>query len=618
MAVKACKWPGRSHLEGAPKIIDDKLEDMDTPTATTVITLSASRRCTLDRWVSGHCGKVAPVSKANIQARDALPQGERLKDYDIEGLLGVGGFGLVYRAREDALQRQVAIKEYLPSSLALRGEDGRVVLRSPDFEEPFALGMRSFINEARLLARFDHPSLVRVIRFWEDRGTAYMVMPCYEGPTLYEARRALAGPPTEEWLRALMDALLGALECLHREQVFHRDVAPDNILLVDDQDAPCGIRPVLLDFGAARRVISDHTQALTAILKPSFAPIEQYAETTVLRQGPWTDLYGLAAVLHYCITGRTPVPATARAVHDDLPSLSQMAPALAQDFGRHYSPALLATIDKALSVKPDDRPASVAAWRECLLAAPASAVVAADGQASSAEGDPASVNTSTERSVWNERTVLANGAAQVEAPSSFAATLPVHEVGAGGAVHRAGTGSRQSWPQSVVWGLGVVALTGLVVLSAWSVKRHQQEGKTGADTVAAVVQAPTPTGAVPTKVAESAAQRPLSASAANGSADLTDRSRADAAAQRKREAREAREARSQARKAKAASDAADQAVTAAKAPLSPRQACGGRIFIALAICMKRYCGMSQYARHPECARMRAQERSQQDSMRPYP
>ncbi|HET6786853.1 MAG TPA: protein kinase, partial [Aquabacterium sp.] len=251
---------------------------------------------------------------------DALPVGTRLMDYDIEGLLGVGGFGLVYRAREAALQRVVAIKEFLPSSLAARGSDGSVVLRAPQHGEAFALGLRSFVNEARLLARFDHPALVRVIRFWEDRGTAYMVMPCYEGQTLYEARRDLSGPPDEAWLRALMEPLLGALDCLHREQVYHRDVAPDNILILKDPDAPCGIRPVLLDFGAARRVLGDHTQALTAILKPSFAPIEQYAETSQLRQGPWTDLYGLAAVLHYCVTGRTPVPATARAVHDDLPS----------------------------------------------------------------------------------------------------------------------------------------------------------------------------------------------------------------------------------------------------------------------------------------------------------
>jgi serine/threonine protein kinase len=553
------------------------------------------------------CGKVAPVSKENIQARDALVPGERLKDYDIEGLLGVGGFGLVYRAREDALQRLVAIKEYLPSSLASRGDDGRVVLRSPSYEEPFALGMRSFINEARLLARFDHPSLVRVIRFWEDRGTAYMVMPCYEGPTLYEARRALDGPPTEEWLRALMDALLGALECLHREQVFHRDVAPDNILLVDDQDAPCGIRPVLLDFGAARRVISDHTQALTAILKPSFAPIEQYAETTVLRQGPWTDLYGLAAVLHDCITGRTPVPATARAVHDDLPSLSQMAPALAQDFGRHYSPALLATIDKALSVKPDDRPASVAAWRESLLASPAPAVAVKGDANALAEGAP--VSTSQERAVWNERTVLVNGTAQAAVPSSFAATLPVHEVGPSGG-GRSGSGLGRPWPPSVVWGLGVLALSGVVVLSAWSVKRHQQESKGGAQVEAVVAQAPAIVA--PGKAPDTAGAPLASTGPASGAVE----SRADAAAERRREAREAREARAQLKKAKAASEAAEP--TAVRAPLNPRQACGGRVFIALAFCMKRYCSMSQYARHPECAKMRAQERSQQDGMRPYP
>ena len=215
------------------------------------------------------------VSRTVSHVRDALPPGTHLADYDIEGVLGVGGFGIVYRAREIALQRTVAIKEYLPSALAARGADGAVLLRGPEHEEPYVLGLRSFINEARLLARFDHPSLVKVFRFWEAHGTAYMVMPCYEGPTLYDARRAMSGPPDEAWLLALMEPMLGALDCLHREQVFHRDVSPDNILMLHDQDVPAGMRPVLLDFGAARRVINGHSQALTAILKPSFAPIEQ-------------------------------------------------------------------------------------------------------------------------------------------------------------------------------------------------------------------------------------------------------------------------------------------------------------------------------------------------------
>lgn len=301
-----------------------------------------------------------------ISAHDALPKGYRLGEFEILQVLGIGGFGIVYLAMDHALQRQVAIKEYMPAALAARGMASEVIVRSASHAETFALGLRSFINEARLLARFDHPSLVKVYRFWEAHGTAYMVMPYYRGQTLLQVRRAMDGPPDEAWLRRLITPLLGALECLHREDVFHRDVAPDNIMLLDEGAGAVNGRPVLLDLGAARRVIGDHTHALTAIVKPSFAPIEQYAETAQIRQGPWTDLYALAAVVHYCITGRPPMPATARAVHDELPSLGQMASGLADGLGCQFSDAFIHAIDHALAVRPQERPASIAVWRDAL------------------------------------------------------------------------------------------------------------------------------------------------------------------------------------------------------------------------------------------------------------
>ncbi|RZL08449.1 MAG: serine/threonine protein kinase [Rubrivivax sp.] len=570
-------------------------------------------------------------------------------DYDIEGLLGVGGFGLVYRAREAALQRAVAIKEYLPSSLALRGDGATVVVRSPNQADPFALGLKSFVNEARLLARFDHPSLVKVYRFWEAHGTAYMVMPCYEGPTLYDARRAMSGPPDEAWLRALMEPLLGALDCLHREQVFHRDVAPDNILVVADPDAPHGIRPVLLDFGAARRVISQNTQALTAILKPSFAPIEQYAETTQLRQGPWTDLYGLAAVLHYCITGRTPVPATARAVYDDLPSLLQMAPALAQDFGRSYSPALLATIDRALSVKPEERPASATAWREMLqqpVVAPLLRVPVVEPGA--ADPQPA---TKPQREVWNERTIMVTPVGQQQrdedasadhyttTQSLSAAHRVIQPLGASAA-----TGHRP-WPRGLAWGGGAVVMAAIVALSSWTVSRQPGLALPPGDIVAsadppatAVASIRTPVTASSPVALPSAQPDPFSlggtvlgsASEADHNepaeevlSDSTDTSRdlataapAAARATTGRPPDETEFRRSRSQRAVTDTDEAARVVRTARSspePLNPRRACGDRMFIAMAICMKRYCGQAPYARHSECARMRRQEEAQRPS-----
>ena len=286
-----------------------------------------------------------PSAPASGTDHDALPPGTRFGEFEIIRVLGVGGFGIVYLASDHSLEREVALKEYMPASLAARGAGPQITVRSSSFAETYAIGLRSFINEARLLARFDHPSLVKVYRFWEDNATAYMVMPFLQGMTLRDTRRGMAHAPDEAWIRSVLTPILSALELLHREGVYHRDIAPDNILL--PPDGP----PVLLDFGAARRVISDRTQSLTAILKPSYAPIEQYAEMTQLRQGPWTDLYALGAVIHYLLFGAPPAPATARAVQDDADAIeSRIVPGV--------SPRFLEAMSWMLAIRPNQRPQS--------------------------------------------------------------------------------------------------------------------------------------------------------------------------------------------------------------------------------------------------------------------
>ena len=294
-----------------------------------------------------------PLTPAASDHLDALGPGTRLDEFEIVRVLGAGGFGIVYLALDQILLRQVAIKEYMPTALAGRGRGAMVSARSAASAATFAAGLESFFNEARLLASLDHPSLVKVHRFWKANGTAYMAMQYYPGRTLKETREAMAAAPDEAWLRALIEPMLGVLEVLHRQGVYHRDISPDNILLLPDG------RPVLLDFGSARRVLAGRTRQLTAILKPNFAPVEQYADEAGMRQGPWTDLYALGATLHYMLTGQAPTPAVLRAVRDVLPALSAPAGVRYQDVPAEF----LAAVDWTLAVAPADRPQDVVSAR---------------------------------------------------------------------------------------------------------------------------------------------------------------------------------------------------------------------------------------------------------------
>jgi hypothetical protein len=293
----------------------------------------------------------------------ALPPGHVLQEFVIEDVLGIGGFGIVYRALDTRLQREVAVKEYMPATLAARRADLGVTALLEREREIFEIGLRSFVNEARLLASFDHPSLVKVYRFWEGNGTAYMVMPLYRGVTLKAWLKSLAVPPSETWLMALLRPLSQALEQLHDAQpcCLHRDVALDNVLLLEaapSHAADAGpVRPLLLDFGAARRVIGDMTQSLTVFLKPGYTPIEQYGDTASMKQGPWTDVYALCAVLYACIAGRAPLASVDRVLADTL------VPAVELGAGR-YSQAFLSAIDAGLQLRPEHRPQSMRALRE--------------------------------------------------------------------------------------------------------------------------------------------------------------------------------------------------------------------------------------------------------------
>ena len=193
-------------------------------------------------------------------------------------------------------------------------------------------------------------------RFWKANGTAYMAMQYCPGVTLMQARGTMRAPPDEAWLRAVVEPILDALERLHRAGVFHRDISPDNILLL-----PNG-RPILLDFGSARRVVGAGTKSLTAVLKPNFAPVEQYGNAAGMAQGPWTDLYALGATVHFMLTGEVPTPAVMRVVDDQRTPLAAAGGSAFPGVGARF----LAAIDWAAAVAPQDRPQSVEALRQAL------------------------------------------------------------------------------------------------------------------------------------------------------------------------------------------------------------------------------------------------------------
>lgn len=295
---------------------------------------------------------VKPVGYVQPTARDhvALPLGYSLNEYTIEALLGTGGFAITYLARDNNLQCQVAIKEYLPNDLAVRTHGEAVRSLAVDARE-YRAGLERFLAESRVLASFRHPNIVRVSRFFEANDTAYMVMDYEQGEPLREW--IVRNDPVDEALLLKMFLpLLDGLDVVHQAGVLHRDIKPANIYVraVDGS-------LVLLDFGAARRARNDNSQSMTSIVTPGYAPFEQYHTRGV--QGPWSDLYAFGGILYWVVTGEKPLEAPAR-VRDD-PMASALS--LAAD---HYSARLLRAIDWALTPEESARPQSVAQLKAVL------------------------------------------------------------------------------------------------------------------------------------------------------------------------------------------------------------------------------------------------------------
>ncbi len=293
----------------------------------------------------------------------ALPPGTVLLDYTIERTLGYGGFGITYlaacdRARcklaSDGLCRnspcKVAIKEYFPREFAYRGQGDTVLpAAGEDEQETFVWGLDRFRDEATTLAQLDYPNVVEIKRFFSANGTAYLVMPFYDGQTL-DQRVKSGGPLPPDLVEAVFRKLVQALGQVHARRLLHRDIKPANVFITSQGE------PILIDFGAARTAIGEHSKTITSILTPGYGAYEQHS-TQGSQQGPWTDIYGLAATMYFAATRIRPPDSFDRDLNDTLVPLRQAA---GPEFARHGQ--LLAMIDAGLRVRPAQRPRSVEDW----------------------------------------------------------------------------------------------------------------------------------------------------------------------------------------------------------------------------------------------------------------
>jgi serine/threonine protein kinase len=549
------------------------------------------------------------------QSPGALPIGTRLGEFELRGVIGVGGFGIVYLAFDHALEREVAIKEFMPASLAGRSGSAMVSPFSQSHAESFALGLRSFVNEGRMLARFDSPSLLKVHRYWEANGTAYIAMPLYRGRTLREVRLAMNDAPDEAAARALLMPLLAAVDLLHRASVYHRDIAPDNILI------EAGNRPVLLDFGAARHVLNDKSQSLTAVLKPAYAPIEQYAEAGSVKQGPWTDLYALGATLHFMLLGRAPPPSTTRAVHDDMQPLAERAlPGC--------SVAFLQAIDWMLAPRPSDRPQSVAALvevlegRETVPVRPASPRAASLPAASPEAWDATRVVPQSEAPALSTAPASAAGdgealpaaqrsidlfsttapAAASVAPSDPPPVMPGASGASGASAPAVLSGDTAGAAGLARYGLPAVLALLLAVAGTWWFWPRAQPVPGTPQPLPAVSQVSSVRSAASTAASGLGKSAPEATEAGASAPMARAGDRASSNAQARPASRPAAGSMVEHPKAGAASSRPNAAAAAdVQSAKGPREQCGKRVFVAWLNCMNRECAKPGNISLPECA-----------------
>ncbi len=294
---------------------------------------------------------------------NALPQGYNLLRYQIDGVLGAGGFGITYKATHESLGNEVAIKEYFPAEWAYRDHNGTTVRANAQGQIParsseppcYDWGLQRFLDEARILVQVNHPGVVRVRDYFTANGTAYIVMEYEVGESL-SATLQRGGILPEPQLRRLLNDIMPALEAVHAQGYLHRDIKPSNLYIRASNG-----QVLLLDFGAARQALGRRSRSVTSVVTPGYSPIEQYV-TVGEDYGPWTDIYATGAVLYRCITGMPPIEAPGRVLKDPVQPAVEMGAGL-------YSTGLLRLVDQAIAVRPEDRFQTIAAMREALQTA---------------------------------------------------------------------------------------------------------------------------------------------------------------------------------------------------------------------------------------------------------
>jgi serine/threonine protein kinase len=281
----------------------------------------------------------------------ALPLGYKLQEYEIRKVLSAGGFSFVYIAR-DKENNTVAIKEYLPATLALRTEGALVQISSPEAANNFRHGLKCFFEEGRALAKIDHKNIIRVLNFFRDNETVYMVMQYERGKSLQEFILAQTEPVSENFVRRVFSELLNGLREVHTQKLLHLDIKPANIYIRLDGS------PVLLDFGSARQTLSESSPRLSPSYTPGFAPPEQYFDRKLL--GPWSDVYSVGASMYACLVRAAPMAADQRNKKD------QLVPA--EKIGKDvYSKNLLQLIDSCMALDHMERPQSIFALQKSLI-----------------------------------------------------------------------------------------------------------------------------------------------------------------------------------------------------------------------------------------------------------